>query len=520
MKTKARPIRHEDKSLRPVNSRLKRENSLLRKENRIITKKYDNLENRYKKIEKENKALRLDKKHLKKELAAVKKKLVVAKKELSKLKSKEKNQEKKKPVFWKVKTKKKQDRPGAPKGHKGVSRPRPKPEDVNNWVTIRPDDCPVCDTDLSKSKRTKKGDTRYYWDIPPTQVIVTEETEILVWCPKCKKYVRPKSHKVLPYKRFGIDLTAFATFLRMIATPRPKMNALFNIICGLDITETAFRDMELTVADALKDNYKEIEEEIKKADAVGGDETSWPINGRNYWLWDFVTPTATLFIIHKSRGRTVPTGLLNDGNDGCLVDDGWNAYNKVKRPKQQCFVHINRQFQKIETSRGIEPRGFLEDEPPVFTRAGRPPREFLGLALEVRALMRKAVEFSKRKVGKKAREKAASEFEAELDELINRDYKDDDCKRKVKFLRQHRDEIFTFVRRPEVPWHNNAAEAELRGPVVTRKVSYGHKSEAGAKAFAIIASVYRTCIKRGINFVEFVRSALRGESPTLNVSKN
>ena len=44
--------------------------------------------------------------------------------------------------------------------------------------------------------------------------------------------------------------------------------------------------------------------------------------------------------------------------------------------------------------------------------------------------------------------------------------------------------LFTFLKRPGMPPTNNHAERALRGPVLSRKISFGSRSAAGANAFA------------------------------------
>ena len=52
--------------------------------------------------------------------------------------------------------------------------------------------------------------------------------------------------------------------------------------------------------------------------------------------------------------------------------------------------------------------------------------------------------------------------------------------------------LFTFLTRPGMPPTNNHAELALRGPVLVRKTSFGSRSEAGAHAFAVLASILGT----------------------------
>ncbi len=56
---------------------------------------------------------------------------------------------------------------------------------------------------------------------------------------------------------------------------------------------------------------------------------------------------------------------------------------------------------------------------------------------------------------------------------------------------------------------NNAAERALRPAVVMRKITGGSRSEAGAKAWAILASVMRTAEQQGRDVLETLKTLLR-----------
>jgi len=62
---------------------------------------------------------------------------------------------------------------------------------------------------------------------------------------------------------------------------------------------------------------------------------------------------------------------------------------------------------------------------------------------------------------------------------------------------KHRDHLFTFLRREDVPPDNNICERVLRKSVVHRKVSGGFRSRWGAEAFATLTSVLQTAHKHG-----------------------
>jgi len=107
-----------------------------------------------------------------------------------------------------------------------------------------------------------------------------------------------------------------------------------------------------------------------------------------------------------------------------------------------------------------------------------------------------------------------------LGELIDTPWQDTHAKRLIKRLRRHRNDLFTFLDHPEVPFDNNAAERAIRPAVIIRKNSYGNRSQRGADCQAVLMSVFRTLKQRGHDPIQTVDDALAtylvtGQLPTL-----
>lgn len=60
-------------------------------------------------------------------------------------------------------------------------------------------------------------------------------------------------------------------------------------------------------------------------------------------------------------------------------------------------------------------------------------------------------------------------------------------------------ELFVFVREPDVPPDNNAAERALRHLVTSRKISGGTRSPAGSETKTTLASLFGTWRRIDIN---------------------
>ncbi len=89
-----------------------------------------------------------------------------------------------------------------------------------------------------------------------------------------------------------------------------------------------------------------------------------------------------------------------------------------------------------------------------------------------------------------------------------------------KRLLKHRDGLFTFLDKPEVPFDNNLAERAIRPAVILRKNSQSNRSEHGAATQAVLMSIYRTLRLHGLDPTKTIAAALRtylqtGELPPL-----
>ena len=101
------------------------------------------------------------------------------------------------------------------------------------------------------------------------------------------------------------------------------------------------------------------------------------------------------------------------------------------------------------------------------------------------------------------------EYERQLEELGNTQWNDPDADRLSARLAKYRNQMTTFLHRPEVDGTNNAAERALRPAVVMRKITGGNRSGSGARAWAILASIIRTARQQDGNVLEVLKSMLR-----------
>jgi len=210
------------------------------------------------------------------------------------------------------------------------------------------------------------------------------------------------------------------------------------------------------------------------------DETGWRIDGRNFWLWAFTDPTFTLYHIDESRGGKVPLKLLGEAFDGTIIADFYSAYDRLGGNKQRCLTHLLREVKELSEA----DTSFANS--PLSRKLSRWCKEALRLKKQWDELDDAQYEMK------------ASRLEDRLDEIARLEPDHPDAKRLCQRVRRYRDELTRFLWDEKLEGTNNAAERALRPAVVMRKITGGNRSEAGAAAWAKLASLIRTADQRGL----------------------
>lgn len=100
-------------------------------------------------------------------------------------------------------------------------------------------------------------------------------------------------------------------------------------------------------------------------------------------------------------------------------------------------------------------------------------------------------------------ERRRHRLEQRLDMLLTEPSSHPEVRRLHKRLRRHRNELFTFLDyAPLLSPYNNHAEQQRRGPVISRRISQGNRSQRGADTQAILMSLFRSMYLQGRNPIE------------------
>jgi len=355
---------------------------------------------------------------------------------------------------------------------------RRKPTHVDDTITVDQKECNICGTELSEPTHTY---SRIVEDVLPAKAIITQYIIVRRYCKRCKKQMSGQVHTALPNERFGIRLMVLIISLKTLGLSYGKISNLLQMLFSLNLTESTINHAVSKTAQAFGKKYTEMITELKKELNIHGDETSWRVNGENYWLWTFVGRWTVIYEIDKSRGAIVPKRIL-DGYDGNITSDSYSAWNHVGTTHQRCHIHYIREINDTLQYKnpGLE-----------FTPFARRLKKILNDSHDMAQITSK----SKRLLAKK-------NLEARISRLISKKYVEKNCIRFVKRLRREKNMLFTFLV-TGTDSHNNTAERAIRPNVIIRKITNGHRSENGAYSHKVLMSVKETCRVRGLNFHDY-----------------
>lgn len=385
------------------------------------------------------------------------------------------------------------------------SRRRMKPTRYERHALER---CPECDYPL----RGESVDyTREVIELPePQPVEVIEHQVVKRWCPHCERWHSPQldlKGQVMGQRRIGVRIASLVSYLRTtMRLPIAKVQEYLETLHGLRLSVGELVELSHAVREELQSRADELREEMRGSQVAHGDETGWREDGRNGYVWAFVTdgPEAVrYFEFSFSRSHLVPKRILGSGFGGWLVTDFYAAYNLIPGLHQRCWSHLLRDLHTLKEAH--------EDD-----------EEVVGWAKAVRKLYDDAQAWLKEHVG--ATETERRQCYAELYRQacqLGEPYAligDHPCRALAKRLLRHQEELFQFVLVPGLPADNNLAERGLRPLVIVRKISGGSRSAEGTRTRMTLATMFHTWAARGLNpFLECLSALQHPATKTVHV---
>lgn len=408
--------------------------------------------------------------------------------------------------FSKRKLKKNPKKPGRKPGkHYGQRSFRPRPEKIDRIIDVplKDSSCPHCGGILGE----KCVHEQFVTDIPRVKPTVTQFNIECATCAGCGRRAQGRHPEQISdalgaaANQIGPNTLAMGIQLnKSTGASYGKISRFVGEVFGLAVSRSTLLRAFLRTARKAEPLYGRIGIIVRKSGLVYPDETGWKVGGVLEWLWAFVAQKAkaTLYTIEPSRGFDVIEAALGSDYSGLLGRDGWAPYDRLEAAIHGlCNAHLIRRASLLEE----------------MNRGGavRFPRDLKTL-LQRGLLLRD--QRDEGRLGSRRFSSEASKIEWRLDELITKNFSNDENRKLAAHIIEHREAILTYLYHPDLEATNWPAEQAIRPAVVNRKMSGGgNRSQCGARAQAVLMSVLRTAWQRGLDQVKLFVDLLRSPHP-------
>ena len=373
-------------------------------------------------------------------------------------------------------------------GHPGTTRNGF--ESVDRQVELTLERCPKCGAALNRVD-TVSPKLHQIAELVETLVEVWEYQRPFYQCPACEW----SGYAPLPLGcredfSYGGKLSSLVGWLGYGGNLSwNKQRFLVETIFQIPLSQGSLSKMHQWFSSSLYPSYEQWWSAIQQPGVRCLDETSYRLNGMNYWMWVATSDEVCVLFLAPTRSSSEVKSLLGEDFEGILSSDCWSAYGPQQASaKQKCLAHIERELKGMESSRHKANRVFAREVLAILHEARGAYRQFHNGELHQWQLDLQRLKIEAQ-LATVLEHPPAGGWAADSENLANR------------FFR-HWDEWFTFLSHPEVKPDNNDAERALRPVVIHRKVSGGARSHWGGQLVAMMFSFLETMRLQHKNPVE------------------
>jgi hypothetical protein len=385
-------------------------------------------------------------------------------------------------------------KPGRQAGHVGAHQAVPDHVDEEAFEPLRR--CPCC----SGAVEDVADHEQFVVDLPPVRPHVRRIVTQSGYCGRCRRRVRSRHPEQVSTAAGAARVALGPNVLGLASDLKHRYGMAYRNVAdligtyfGIRITHGACVQASVRLAKRGEVTYLALIEKARTSPVVHTDDTGWRIDGESAWLWVFATQDVTVYVVVRSRGSDVVTGVLGTDFAGWLVSDGLpalDALDAVGYARAQCLGHLIVRASELAS---LHKAG-----------AARMPLEVKGLLQDVIALRGRRDDLAASTYRRYCRD-----LEQQLDRLLAGHSTVTENEKLRQHMGKHRDQLLVCLDDPAVPPTNNLAEQRLRGSVIVRKLGGCNRSELHAWAHAVLASVAQTAHQHGFTFTDFVRGWLR-----------
>jgi transposase len=394
-------------------------------------------------------------------------------------------------------------KPGAQKGHKGITLEKSKNPDEIEEIKIDLRTIPAGEY------KNIGFDSRQVFDINISLHIKEYQAEILE-DQNGKQYVAEFPNDVTKAVQYGNEVRAQSVYMSIFQMiPLARIIDYFKEQAGLLISKGS-------VSNFKKVAYKKLEgigfkawvsAQLSISPVNHADETGINVNGKRIWLHNLSNEKYVLYHPDLKRGKDAMDNMgILEHYGGVLCHDHWKPYYKYKKCTHSlCNAHHLRELERAH-----------EQDEQLWAK------NMEDLLVEINDLMieserdvlskHEIVAFQKRYQTILSNGK----IECPLPEAIpgkKGRIKKSKSRNLLERLSDYEDDTLRFMKEVDVPFTNNIGENDLRMTKVQQKVSGCFRSMEGAKEFALIRSYIVTARKNGMGASESLRILFRGEKP-------
>jgi len=310
----------------------------------------------------------------------------------------------------------------------------------------------------------------------------------------------PPAVKLIPKGAYGISFWVLVLLDKFLfQRPAHRLLSFLRLTVGLDVSPGTIVGGLKRLLPLFEPLYTAILDKNAADTRWHADETRWMVfetiqgkQGHRWYLWVFRSETTVAFRLDPSRSSSVPKAHFGDQAKGILSVDRYSAYKTLLPNKRIilafCWAHVRRDFLSLAKSwpeledwglEWVERIGWIyalnnkrlsvQDDPTAFDEAD------CALVDAIDAM------------------KAARDAQLAEPKLHTA------CRKVLESLQRHWSGLIIFIAHPEVPMDNNAAERDLRNPVIGRKNFRGSGAVWSGKLLVMVMSLFQTLLLHNID---------------------
>ena len=398
-------------------------------------------------------------------------------------------------------------------GSKGFGFKIPESAKRNETFIIPPDRCVNC-PNWKECSQNHYGEERAAHNVVDIKIVVevTPYKPVRVVCPKRNGEVLESDYpeNATAPNQYGINLK---TLLCIEYIPGMmslgRIHDIFASMLGLKISQATVLGFLSQLADKIRPSMSVMFEYLKTVPVVNLDETGANINGKLHWIHTISTELYTFLSLQETKGKDAmdKIGFLKE-YIGCIVHDCFTVYWNYDVIHAICNGHLIREL--IGVSRFFKDANKWADDMTALLRemvhtkneamrAGQTslsPEVIQGFSDRFDALIAR---------GKEIHPERALKYS-------KRRLKQGRARNLVCRMERRKEEIFLSIRRFDVPFTNNTAEASFRMVSKHFRVAGCFKNVETAKDYVMIWAYLSTARKHHTSYYEAVRQAFTGNA--------